>query len=565
MLSIKKIGSFGRKYHHVMRYRQILAIVFKYGFGNIVDALNIEQYIEIGMKLVSRRRSEKIERLSGSRRIRMMFEELGPAFIKFGQILSTRPDLIPVDLLNEFTVLQDKVAPFAFEEVEKILYAEFGKAGDEVFDAFDETPLASASLGQVHRAKLKNGSDVAVKVQRPGIRRIIQVDLEIMHHLAELMETHIEEIAHHRPVRIVEEFAKTLEKELDYTTEASNMERMIRQFKTDETVHIPAVYLEETTEKILTMAYVEGIKISDVDAIEAAGLDKKKITRRGTDFILKQVFDYGFFHADPHPGNIFILDDNVICLLDFGMTGFVNRETRELFVDLLHAVAAGNTRPAVRLLLDLVEYDEKPDTDDLEKAIANFVSKYLARSLKQIRTANMLNDLLEICADNGIRIPPDLFLMIKAFVAVEGIGRRLDPEFNMISHSYPYVKHVKLKRYSPARLKEEAGEVARESMRFVKSLPGDVMDISRLAKQGKMKLNIRIEGLEKILVTHDQTSNRIAFAIVIAALIMGSAQLINSEVPPLVYGVSLIGIVGFAAAAFMGVWLLLAIIKRGRL
>ncbi|MCP3900014.1 MAG: AarF/ABC1/UbiB kinase family protein, partial [Desulfobacteraceae bacterium] len=306
MLSIKKIGGITRKYRHVMRYRQILGIIFRYGFGNIIDALNIEQYIEVGLKLISRTREEKIEKLSGNERIRMIFEELGPTFIKLGQIISSRPDLVPADLVNELSKLQDKVPSFEFEQVEAIIVSEFGKPCKDVFQSIDKEPLASASIGQVHKAVLKNGQGVAVKIQRPGIKKIVEIDLEIMHHLASLMETHIMEVAPHKPVRIVEEFAKTLGKELDYSIEATSMQRIAEQFEKDSTVHIPIVYTDQSTDKVLTMEYIEGIKISEIDDIDLAGFDRKIITRRGADFIMKQVFENGFFHADPHPGNIFV-------------------------------------------------------------------------------------------------------------------------------------------------------------------------------------------------------------------------------------------------------------------
>ena len=281
MLSVKEIGGISRKYRHVMRYRQILAIIFRYGFGNIIEALNIEQYIEVGLNLISRTREEKIEKLSGNKRIRMIFEELGPTFIKLGQIISSRPDLVPVDLVHELSKLQDKVPCFEFEQVEAIIVSEFGKPCNDVFESMDKTPLASASIGQVHKATLKNGEDVAVKIQRPGIKKIIEIDLQIIHHLASLMETHVKEVALHKPVRIVEEFAKTIEKELDYAIEATSMQRIAGQFKNDNNIHIPMVYTDQSTSKVLTMEYIQGIKISEIAEIDKAGFDRKIITRRG--------------------------------------------------------------------------------------------------------------------------------------------------------------------------------------------------------------------------------------------------------------------------------------------
>ncbi len=565
MLSIKEISGITRKYRHVMRYRQILGIIFRYGFGNIIDALNIEQYVEIGFKLISKTRSEKIEKLSGNERIRMIFEELGPTFIKLGQIISSRPDLVPVDLLHELSRLQDRVPPFKYSQVEAIIISEFGKPVEDIFNSFEKKPLASASIGQVHRAVLKNGKRAAVKIQRPGIRKIVEVDLQIMHHLASLMETHIKEMAPHRPVRIVEEFAKTLGRELDYSVEAVNMHRIAAQFKDDKTIHIPEVYTEYSTDRVLTMEYIEGVKISRINDMDSESFDRKLIVKRGTDFIMKQVFENGFFHADPHPGNIFVTRGNVISPVDFGMTGFVTRSAREFFVELLSGIAKGDTRSLTRLLGELIEYDTKPDFESLERDISDFIAMHTSRPLKDIKTGVMINQGLEICAQYGIKIPPGFFLMIKAFVAVEGIGKMLDPDFDLISHAGPYVKSVKLKKYSPARMVENAGEIIKDSVKLMRFFPSDMRELMRITKQGRMNFNLKITGLDKILETHDQTSNRIAFAIIIASLIMGSAQLIDSNVPPLIFEVSLIGIVGFIAAAMMGVWLLFAIIKKGRL
>lgn len=566
MLSIKSIGMVGKRYRHLIRYQQIIGIIFKYGFENIIEAMKIDHYIESGLNLIPfTKPHERVEKLSKNQRIRMALEELGPTFIKMGQVLSTRPDLIPVDLIAELTKLQDKVPPFGFEHVEQIITSEFGKPHTAIFDTIDETPFASASIGQVHKACLSGNIQIAVKIQRPGIRKTIEADLEIIHHLASITEKNIEEVALFRPVRIVEEFAKTLEKELDYTIEAASMEQMAKQFIHDKTIHIPRVYRQESSERVLAMEFIQGIKADDIAAIDRANLDRKKITRYGADFIMKQVFEHGFFHADPHPGNIFILEDNRICPVDFGMTGFVDKTTREIFVDLIHALASGNTKLMARLLCELAEYENLPDMTSLEKTISLFSSVHLSRALKDIKTGRMVNDFLELCASHSLRIPPDLFLMMKAFVSIEGIARKLDPEFDMISHAIPYVTAAKYLKISPSRIARDVMGIAGESFKLLQTLPGDATDLVRMAKQGKLKTIVKIEGLDKLMVTQDQTSNRISFSIIIAALILGSAIVLNSNIPPILFGVSVIGIAGFTAAAIMGIWLLVAIIRKGRL
>ncbi len=566
MLSIKKIGRVSKRYRNLMRYQQIIAIILKYGFENIIDAMKIDRYIESGLQLIHFvNKHEKVEKLSKNQRIRMMLEELGPTFIKMGQVLSSRPDLIPVDLLNELEKLQDHVKPFGFEHVKIIIASEFGQPHNKIFDSIEETPFASASIGQVHRAQTHNQDQIAVKIQRPGIRKTIETDLEIMHHLASIMENNIEEVALFKPVKIVEEFAKTLEKELDYSIEASNMKQMAQQFKHDKTIQIPNVYDAESSERVLSMEYIRGIKADDVDAIESAGLDKKLITRRGADFIMKQVFEHGFFHADPHPGNIFVMEKNRICPVDFGMTGFVDQTTREVFVDLIHSIATNNFKRTSTLLCELAEYEIQPDLTRLEKDVSQFVSMHLSKTLKDIKTAKMVNRFLELCATHKLRIPPDFFLMIKAFISIEGVAKKLDPDFDMISHAVPYVTAAKYRKFKASRITEELMGVARESYKLLRIFPTDAVEIMRLVKSGKLSFNINIKGLDKMLNTQDQTSNRISFSIIIAALILGSAILINSEVPPMLFGVSVIGIAGFLAAAVMGIWLLIAIIQKGRL
>ena len=565
MLSIRKIGVVGRTYRNLNRYRQILAVLFKYGFGDLIELLKIEQYIEVGLQLISKNRRNRIEKLSRAERVRMAFEELGPTYVKLGQVLSTRPDLVPVDFTNELSKLQDNVPPFAFSEAKEIIETEFGLPLEELYDFFDELPFASASIGQVHKAGLKDGETVAVKVQRPGIKKIIEVDLEIMLHLAMLVERNIKEIAPYRPVKIIEEFARTLEKEIDYTLEATSMERFARHFLNDPTTYIPKVFREMTTERVLTMELVDGIKVSEIDRLEGAGLNRKTITVRGADFYLKQVFDFGFFHADPHPGNIFILPDNVICLLDFGMTGSVDRQTRENFVDLIDSVAHRHETKTTQMILKLTSWDDEPDIRQLERDVTDFMGRHLYKALKNIEVGKLLNHLLELISRHRLMIAPDIFLMMKAMTTIEGVALVLDPDFDMIAQTAPFIRRIKLSRFHPERIAEDLIQLVSETLQFVEKFPKDLLEITRLIRQQRLSLKMEHQGLDAMLATHDRISNRISFSIIIAALIIGSALIVISEIPPLFYGISLIGIVLFSTAAIMGIWLLIAILRKGRL
>lgn len=565
MLSIRDITGIGRTYRNLNRFRQILTVLLKYGFGDLLELLKLDQYVEAGLQIITKKQPVRVEKLTRPEGFRMALEELGPTYIKLGQILSTRPDLIPVEFLSELTKLQDKVPPFPFTAARKIIESELQSPLDDMFDQFAEVPLASASIGQVHKARLQSGPEVAVKVQRPGIERVIEVDLEIMMYLATLAERHIEELTVHRPVKIVEEFARTLEGELDYRQEASNMERMALNFYEDPFTVIPTVYRDYSTTRVLTAEFIDGIKVSELQQLADAGLDRKQITDRGAEILLKQIFDHGFFQADPHPGNIFVLPDNVICLIDFGMVGSVDRRTRERFVELIDAVVQKDPYRTTQVFLEIVDREEEPDQRLLERDIADLLSRHLYRPLQDIRIGKLLQQLLETASRHGLRIPPDLFLMLKALTTVEGVACMLDPGFDIFRKAEPFIRRIMLERFAPQRISGDVAQLASGLMKFVHQFPKDLLDIARLARQKKLFLRIENQGLDKMLATHDQISNRVSFSIIIAALIIGSALIVISEIPPLFYGISLIGIIGFLAAALMGIWLLVAILRKGRL
>jgi ubiquinone biosynthesis protein len=313
------------------------------------------------------------------------------------------------------------------------------------------------------------------------------------------------------------------------------------------------------------MELVDGIKISEVDRLDEAGLDRKTITVRGANFYLKQVFDFGFFHADPHPGNVFILPDNVICLLDFGMTGSVDRQTRENFVDFIDSVVHRHETKAAQVLLKLTSWDDEPDIRQLERDVADFMGQHLFKPLKNIEVGKLLNHILELISRHRLMIAPDIFLMMKAMATIEGVALILDPEFDMIVQTEPFIRRIKISRFHPERIADDLIRLVSEMLQFVEKFPKDVLEIARLIRQQKLSLKIEHNGLDAMLATHDRISNRISFSIIIAALIVGSALIVISEIPPLFYGISLIGIVLFSTAAIMGIWLLVAILRKGRL
>lgn len=562
---IRKRGLVSRTYRHIGRYRQILAVLFKYGFGDLVDRLKVGRYVEIGARVFGRERGEPVGVQTRYERIRMAFEELGPTFVKMGQILSTRPDLVPVALAEELSRLQDSVPPFPFGQAKELIEAELGAAISEIFMSIEETPLAAASIAQVHRARLISGKDVVVKVRRPGIERTVSIDLEILLHLAGLAERHVPELAFYRPTRIVEEFARVIELEMDFSVEARYMERFARQFAGNEAVHVPAFFAEYSTTRVLTMEYIEGIKASNVEKLDSCGYDRKLIASRGAELVLDQVFRFGLFHADPHPGNIFILPGNVICYVDFGMMGTVDRRSREDFADILTGYVSKNEMKTAQAVLKVVEWEKEPDRRALERDLLEFMEMHLYGSLKEIRVGDLLQEFLGIISKHRLLIPADLYLMIKALTEMEGLGLKLDPDFDMVKKAKPYIRRIKLHRFNPGRIASEFLESGGDLVHLARTIPGELRDILSQFKQGEMKLGLEHRGIEEFMEELDRSSNRIAFALIISSLIVGSSLIITAGIGPYLFGLPFLGVIGFSIAGIFGIWLVIAIFRSGKL
>jgi ubiquinone biosynthesis protein len=554
MISIRKIGITGRTYRHAKRHKEILSVLIKYGFGDLVDVLKLKQYIEIGIEKISEKQPERIEKLSRPARVRMALEELGPTFVKLGQILSTRPDLIPLEYVQELSKLHDDVPSFPYEDIKETIKSETGRFPEEIFRSFDQTPIAAASLGQVHKAILKDSEEVvAVKVQRPNIQQTIEVDLEIMLLLASLMERHVVEMELLHPTNAVNEFARSIEKELDYTVEASHIERFARQFLDDDTVYVPKVYRDLSTQRILVMEFVDGIKASDFDHLEQGGYDLKQVASRGAGTILKQICVYGFYHADPHPGNIFILPNNVICFIDFGMMGRISQQEREDFTDFVELLINRDEDKVVDALLKLTHYTEAPNRSELRRSLAEFIDQYAYLPLEKVEISKMLRSILEILNKQGMSLEPHLYLMIKALSTAEGLGRFLDPEFEIGKHAEPFFRKVKASRYTAKRIAGDLGAIS-----------GELREVLKNVRDGKLRIEIAYHELDRTLFRFDLISDRIASAIVLAALIVGSSIIILSRTPPRWHDMPIIGLLGFLIAAVMGFWLLTSILRRGR-
>ncbi len=562
---IRKIGIIGRTYRHTNRYLEIIKVLIKYGFADLVAQSGLENIFDFGRKIVFRKADSEITRLSRWQRIRLVLEELGPTFIKFGQIMSTRADLIPLPLIQELAKLQDSVPPFPGEKAIGVVEQELGRPVSEIFENFSPEPVAAASIAQVHKATLIGGEDVAVKIQRPGITKTIEVDLEIMLHLAYMMEKHVAEMKSFNIVKIVEEFDNAIHRELNFAIEASNIERFGKYFQKDPTIYVAKCYREYSTKKVLTMEFIEGIKISDIEQLEEHSLDRKLIARRGAELVLKQIFEFRFFHADPHPGNVWVLPGNVICFLDFGMMGTLTRKTGELITNIVVGAVNQDTDKIIRSLLRLCDTEGEVNTRKLDLQITEIIDRYLDQSLKQMDMSALINDLLRIFPENNLIIPSDLFLLARSLLLLQSNGEMLDPDFNVTQQIAPYLKKMMRERLHLRKIAKDLFISSEELIELSRELPLEIREIIEKIRNGTIKIDIEHKGLKPMLDTHERISNRITFSIVIASIIIGSSLLVLSKVPPLWNDIPVIGLIGFLSAGILGFWLLISILRHGKM
>jgi|LDZT01.1.fsa_nt_gi ubiquinone biosynthesis protein len=547
-------------YRNIKRYRQILGVLVRYGFGDIISRLNLGFFLK-SLKLKSLKK-DQFEKISTAARLRMVFEELGPTFVKLGQILSVRPDILPQNYIVELEKLQDNVPPFPGAQAQHAIESQFGKDIDQLFSFFDITPIASASIAQVHRATTKQQTEVIVKIRRPNIQQIIDTDLQILSELARLIERNVPESHLFSPGRIVTEFSRTIRNELNLYREAQNIERFRKNFAEENTVYIPNVYWELTTEQILTMDYIQGIKISDTTALDAAGLDRKTIAINGAQLILKQIFEHGFFHADPHPGNIFVLPGNVIAPLDFGMVGNLDEVEMETVSVLLTAFIKKDVKRIIDALINFGVLDQTKDVRELKLDLTEFIDRYYQVPLRQLNIDTILTEVIAIMRRYQISLPAELALMGKTLITEEAIGLTLDPDFDMVSLAKPYVEKMLLRRLDPRRQLKEFADIIDDFIRLLKSLPSDLKLIMAKIKQGEIKIQFEHRGLEQHVARLNQMGNRLAFSLIVTGLVIGSSLIIHSGKGPQIFDLSIFGITGYLIAVFFGLWLVINIIRN---
>ena len=557
-----------RTWRNISRAREIVAVIARHGFDDLLNRTGLASRYGLLRRFLWRGGEGGGAHFTPFERIRMAMEDLGPTFIKFGQVLATRPDLLPMPLVQELRKLQDQVPPFPVEEVERVIVAELGAPVSSLFSEFDPHPLAAASIAQVHRARLTTGEAVVVKVQRPDLLRVLRNDLDILRALAFLVEERVPELRGYRPAGLVEEFEKSILREIDFTRELYHLKRFARLLEGDPTIHVPHAYEHLCTGRVITMEYVEGIKVDRLEEIERAGLDRKSIAENGTRLVLRQVFEFGAYHADPHPGNFFVLPDSRICLVDYGMIGTVDSERVDELLTFLVAVLTNDMNRLVRLFTDMGLIDGRVDIRGLKADTGEFVSRTTDLPLGRLDVGRYLSDLFDIIQRYEVRLPADILLMAKTVATMESVAQALSPDFDPFSVMRPYLLSLYVRRLTdPEFLAKRAVAVLDNYRRVAQILPGAVEEILGKLRRGDLRLGLDVPEVRAAAQRESRATHRLAAAIVIAAdLIVSTLFLLLPAGPPL-FGVPLGVLVGAACFGMgaLGVLLLaVSIWQSGR-
>jgi ubiquinone biosynthesis protein len=547
----------------VRRYTEIAGILVRFGFVDVVEALHLRPYLAAGRRMLSTLGRRSQPDASRAVRLRLALEALGPTFIKFGQALSTRADLLAPELIAELSLLQDAVPALAPGVAERAVEEALHAPVPNVFAAFNPVPLAAASIAQVHEATLPTGERVAVKVRRPGISATIERDLAILAQLGRLAERYLPDADLFQPSNLVAEFARSIRRELDLAREGRTLERFARNFADDPAVTFPRVYWPQTGNAILTLEFIDGVKALDI--IGREGFDPGLVARRGGDVMLKQVLRHGLFHADPHPANIFILPGNVICMLDLGNVGHLDRRMRDAVAALVRAIVEEDAERLTQAVLGIGKPLRHVDLPQLRRDLTELIDTYAGITFRDLQVGPLLQDALSVMRRYRIQAPADLMLLVRAFVTIEGVGRQLDPTFKLIEQARPVVLEILRDRLTPAGIAGRAGQMGRDIALALQSVPGDLLEIVSKAKDDRLQIQFVHRNLDHFVREMDRASNRLGFAIVIAALIVGSSLIVQGGTGPLLLGLPAFGLVGFLTAAILGLWLAVGILRSGRL
>jgi ubiquinone biosynthesis protein len=548
------------------RLHEIASVFIRHGLGEFVHRVGVAGVLERAGAILQRSPANDAVALDPAQRMRMALEELGPTFVKLGQVMATRVDLFPPRWIEEFEKLHAEVTPVPFEALVPELTRVLGASPFEVFRDIETRAHGAASIAQVHRARLKDGTPVVLKVRRPGVRETIEADLRLLRRVSDLIESEIPEARRYRPAEIAEQFARSLEREADFVTETHNIERFAKNFAGDPNIVIPRIYPEFTSDVLLVQEHVEGIPATDLRAVEQAGLDKKLLAARGVDAFLKMILIDGFFHADPHPGNVFYLPGNRIVIIDFGMVGRLSPQRRAQVIDLLGGLARMAEEPMLEVLLDWAG-DAYVDEARLAADVNELVFDYEGVPLKDIRVGNVIREFAAIVRNHSIVLPSDLSLMFKALITLEGLGRQYDPDFHVINHLTPLVKSALAERYQPGEIARRARGAVGEFMSVVGSVPRDLARLLREARRGKTRVDLDLKRLDSFGQRLDRTLDRVTVGIMTASLVIGSAIVMTVNEGPVVFGIPVlpaIGFLGYVLAFLNSLWIFYGIWRSGR-
>lgn len=557
-----KISSIPQIYRNVNRLTEILTVLSRYGLADWISGLQLD----FAKDFLKDRDGEALARHTREARIRLALSDLGPAFIKLGQLLSTRPDLVGVELATELTKLQQDVPADSPEVVRQIIEDELGQPVEQLFEEFDDLPIASASIGQVHRARLNSGEQVVVKVRHEGIQELVRKDLDVVTGLAQLVER-LPEFAAYRPVATVAEFRRTLRRELDFGREERNLQHFSGRYDGDPHVRIPCPYSEYCTPRVLTMEWIDGIKLSEHDRIEAMGFDREEIARRGAEFYLEAIFGDGFYHADPHPGNIMLQPGNVIAVLDFGMVGRIDEQLREQLEEMLLAISHQDSVRLTSIIMRLGSLPSDLDEHGLRSDVTDFVTLYGSQALDRLQIGRLLTDMSEMIFRYRIMLPSQVAMLLKALITLEGTGKMLSPSFSLIEVMQPFQRRAMLRRLSPTRRLKKIRRIYSEMEHLAEILPRRVIDILQQVQEGRFDVHLQHRGL-------GPSVNRLVLGMLASALFLGSTLLLSRQVPPLLFPestvlglhqISVLGLSGCIVSVLLGLRLLRAIGKSGHL
>ena len=551
------------------RFSEIAAVFIRHGFGDSVRRLGMAEQLERAGHVLHWDHVADLAHVPPAKQVRLALEELGPTFVKLGQILAGRADLFNPEWIAEFEALQSQVPAVPLELLREQLCEDLGGAPEQVFARFDAEPLAAASIAQVHRAQLQDGSEVVVKIRRPGITEVIEADLRLLDHVAALAEAEWDWLRPYQPRQLVRAFSKSLHRELDLAAECRNAERIAANLKDLPCIVIPRVHWQHTGARVNVQDYVDGVPGLQLDRLTAeAGFDRALLARRGAKAVLKMIVQDGLFHADPHPGNVFYLEDNRIAFIDFGMVGHLSARRRSELLQLLLGLLERRPDDVADVLLDWAGNEGSLGTSvnlaQLETEIESFVDQYHGVPLAELNLGQMLSDVTAILRDHNLGLPADLALLIKAFVSLEGMGRGLDPGFHVVSVATPLLRQVLRAGYSPGALVTRGWKTVLRTLSMAEQLPHDVARLLRNARRGRVHVNLELAHLKRVGDQIDRAANRLSMALVIAALVVGSSIVMNVQGGPTVLGLPLFGFLGFVGAVLGGGWLLLAIWRSGR-